>query len=306
MSSHSAPGRARVSVTSLRLLKAEGVPITMITAYDHPSARLAEQAGVDVILVGDSLGMTVLGHPSTLQVTMDDMVRHTSAVTRATSRVLVVADMPFMSYQPSTEVALINAGRLLAEAGAHAVKIEGAGSNALMVVEELVEAGVPVMGHVGLTPQSVNALGGYRTQATDAEAAARLMEDAAALEEAGAFAIVLECIPAELASAVSASLAVPTIGIGAGAGCDGQVQVFHDVLGLGEFVPRHAKVFADVSTVVRDAIMDYVSEVKAATFPAEEHTVHVDRAVVEQAAMLFAEQDEDDFDEDDFDEDDDR
>ena len=168
-----------------------------------------------------------------------------------------------------------------------------------MVVEELVEAGVPVMGHVGLTPQSVNALGGYRTQATDAEAAARLMEEAASLEEAGAFAIVLECIPAELATVVSASLSIPTIGIGAGAGCDGQVQVFHDVLGLGEYTPRHARVFADASTLIRDAIMDYVNDVKAARFPAEENSVHVDRSVVEQASVLFAEADED---EDDFDE----
>ncbi len=309
MSSQPAPTRAsRVSVTSLRMLKAEGIPITMITAYDHPSARLAEQAGVDAILVGDSLGMTVLGHPSTLQVTMDDMVRHTAAVSRATERALVIADMPFMSYQPSTEVALVNAGRLLAEGGAHAVKIEGAGSNALMVIEELVEAGIPAMGHVGLTPQSVNALGGYRTQATDAEAAARLMEDCASLEEAGAFAIVLECIPAELATVVSATLSIPTIGIGAGVGCDGQVQVFHDVLGLGERTPRHAKVYADVATQIRDAIMDYVSDVKATRFPAEENSVHVDRAVVEEAVAIYAQGvDEDDFDDfDDEDEDDER
>jgi 3-methyl-2-oxobutanoate hydroxymethyltransferase len=260
----------------------------MLTAYDFNSARLVEAAGVDAILVGDSLGMTVLGHNSTLPVTMDDMVRATAAVSRAVDRVLVIADMPFMSYQPSLEVALVNAGRLLAEGGAQAVKIEGAGPNALSVTEELVEAGVPVMGHVGLTPQSVNALGGYRTQARDAEAAAKLLEDCVALEEAGAFAIVLECIPAELAQRASQLVSIPTIGIGAGAGCDGQVQVFHDILGLGDFLPRHAKRFADLGAAVRDAVSTYASEVRDGSFPGAEQTVHVDASVVAQAEVLYS------------------
>ncbi len=289
MSDHPAPVRApRVSATSLRTLKEAGAPIVMLTAYDYHSARLVEAAGVDAILVGDSLGMTVLGHQTTLSVTMDDMVSATSAVSRAVDRVLVVADMPFMSYQPSVELALTNAGRLLAEGGAHAVKIEGAGPSALMVTEELVEAGVPVMGHVGLTPQSVNALGGYRTQAKDAETAAALLRECVELEEAGAFAVVLECIPAELAYRVSDLVSIPTIGIGAGAGCDGQVQVFHDLLGLGDFLPRHAKRFADLGTAVRDAVGEYASEVRDRTFPGPEQTIHIDSAVVTQAEVLYA------------------
>lgn len=293
MSVQPAPAPAsRVSVDSLRTLKAAGIPIVMLTAYDYHSARLVEAAGVDAILVGDSLGMTVLGHASTLPVTMDDMLAHTAAVTRAAERVLVIADMPFMSYQPSTELAMVNAGRLLAQGGAHAVKIEGAGPTALMVTEELVEAGIPVMGHVGLTPQSVNALGGYRTQAKDAQAAAQLLEDCIALQDAGAFAVVLECIPAELATRASELLAIPTIGIGAGAGCDGQVQVFHDILGLGDFVPKHAKRYADLSVAIHDAVSDFAAEVRSATFPAEAQTIHVDKAVIDQAQTLFNEADE--------------
>jgi len=295
MSAHSAPAPGpRVSSTSLRTLKESGIPIVILTAYDYHSARLVEAAGVDAILVGDSLGMTMLGMPSTLAVTMDDMVRHTAAVTRATTRTLVIADMPFMSYQPSVELALLNAGRLLAEGGAHAVKIEGAGPTALAVTEELVEAGVPVMGHVGLTPQSVNALGGYRTQAKDAEGGAKLLEDCVALQEAGAFAIVLECIPYELAQRASELVSIPTIGIGAGAGCDGQVQVFHDLLGFGDFTPRHARPFADLGSAVVSAVSEYASEVRARSFPAAEQTTHVDASVVAQAGLLFsAELDED-------------
>jgi len=230
----------------------------------------------------------MLGHRSTLNVTMDDMARHTAAVTRAANRVLVVADMPFMSYQPSTELALSNAGRLLAEGGAHAVKIEGAGSTSLIVIEELVEAGVPVMGHVGLTPQSVNALGGYRTQAKDEQTAAKLLEDCVALEDAGAFAIVLECIPAELARRASELVSIPTIGIGAGAGCDGQVQVFHDILGLGDFLPRHAKRYADLGDAVSDAVSTYADEVRRGAFPGAEQTTHVDESVIARAEIIFA------------------
>jgi 3-methyl-2-oxobutanoate hydroxymethyltransferase len=273
---------------ALTALKAAGRPITVITAYDYHSARLVEQAGVDAILVGDSLGMTMLGHDSTLPVTMDDMVRATAAVSRAATRALVIADMPFMSYQPSIELALVNAGRLLAEGGAHAVKIEGASASSLQVTTELVDAGVPVMGHVGLTPQSVNTLGGYRTQAKDAAAAAMLMDGCRELQDAGAFAIVLECIPSELANRVSELLTIPTIGIGAGVGCDGQVQVFHDLLGLGEFVPRHAKRYTDVGQAITDAVSAYVEDVRARSFPGEPQTTHVSKDVIAQAELLFS------------------
>lgn len=289
MSAQPVPAHAsRVSVTSFRELKSEGTPIVVLTAYDYHSARLVEAAGVDAILVGDSLGMTVLGHPSTLQVTMDDMVRHTAAVTRATERVLVIADMPFMSFQPGSDVALVNAGRLIAEGGANAVKIEGAGPTAIMVVEELVEAGIPVMGHLGLTPQSVNALGGYRTQAKDAVAAAKLLEACVELEQAGAFAIVLELVPAELARRASELVSIPTIGIGAGAGCDGQVQVFHDLLGLGDFVPKHAKVYADLSTQVIGAVTAYAEHVRGRSFPGEDQMTHVDDSVITEAEVFYA------------------
>lgn len=256
-----------VTTTALRGMKAAGQPIVMVTAYDAPSARLADEAGVDAILVGDSVGMVVLGYESTLPVTMDDMLHHTRAVVRGTSRALVVADMPFMSFQITADEALRNAGRLMAEAGAHAVKLEG-GASVAPTVRRLVESGVPVMGHVGLTPQSVHQLGGYGVQAKAAPAALALLEDCRSLEDAGAFAVVLECIPTELAEMVSAELEIPTIGIGAGVGCDGQVQVFHDLLGLGgEFVPRHAKRYAPVGDTIREAIAEYARDVREGAFP---------------------------------------
>lgn len=273
----------RVTTETLRASKTAGRPIVMITAYDHPSARLVDAAGVDAILVGDSLGMTVLGYDSTLPVTMDDVVRATAAVTRGAQRALVVADMPFMSYQASADTALGNAGRLLAEGGAQAVKLEGAGPEVLALVERMVRAGIPVMGHVGLTPQSVNTLGGYRTQAKESHAAARLIDECRALEAAGAFAIVLECIPAELAQRVSSLLSVPTIGIGAGAGCDGQVQVFHDLLGIGEFTPRHAKRYAEVGEIILGAVAAYADDVRDRAFPEEAQTTHVAARVVDEA-----------------------
>lgn len=271
-----------VTTTALRAMKAAGRPVVMVTAYDTPSARLVDSAGVDAILVGDSLGMTVLGYSSTLPVTLDDMVRHTAAVTRGTKRALVVADMPFMSFQVSPHDAVRNAGRLMAEGGAAAVKVEG-GAPVAATVRRLVEAGIPVMGHAGLTPQSVHQLGGYRVQAKEVAGALALIEDCRALEAAGAFAIVLECIPAELAAMVSQELGVPTIGIGAGAGCDGQVQVFHDLLGLGgEFVPRHARRFADVGTVIRKAVEAYAEEVREGVFPAADQTTRLAPGVAEE------------------------
>jgi 3-methyl-2-oxobutanoate hydroxymethyltransferase len=275
-----------VTATSLRVMKSARRPIVMITAYDTPSARFVEEAGVDAILVGDSLGMTVLGFDSTLPVTIDDMVRHTGAVVRGAKRALVVADMPFMSFQVTPEEALRAAGRLLTEGGAAAVKLEG-GAHVAPTVKRLVQAGIPVMSHVGLTPQSVHQLGGYRVQAKEAEAAAALLDDCLALEEAGAFAVVLECIPAELAVLVTHELAIPTIGIGAGEGCDGQVQVFHDLLGLGgEFVPRHAKRYADLGTLVRRAVEKYGDDVRDHAFPGEPQSTHMDAGTLESVRSI--------------------
>jgi len=272
----------------LRVLKESGRPIVILTAYDYNSARLVEAAGVDSILVGDSLGMTMLGHTSTLSVTMEDVVRATQSVSRAVSRALVIADMPFMSYQADYAEGMRNAARLLSEGGAHAVKVEGAADDTLMLVEGLTAAGVPVMGHVGLTPQSVNVLGGYRTQGKDAAAAAKLIADAVALQEAGAFSVVLECVPAELAERISALLEIPTIGIGAGVGCDGQVQVFHDILGLGEFLPRHARRYAELGQEIEDAVSAYASEVRGRTFPGEDQSTHLDANVLAEAEVRYS------------------
>lgn len=274
------------TTTALAAMKAAGEPIVMITAYDAPAARLVEAAGVDAVLIGDSLGMTVLGYESTLPVTMDDMVRATAAVSRATSRVLVVADMPFMSYQASVEDGLRNAGRLLAEGGAHAVKLEG-GVAVAELVALMTDAGIPVMGHVGLTPQSVNVFGGYKLQGRDTESAVRLVEDCLALEAAGAFAVVLELVPAELAALVSEELTIPTIGIGAGTGCDGQVQVYHDLLGLGTFTPKHAKRYAEVGEVIAKAVSAYAEDVRGGAFPGEKNLSHLDAEVVAELERLL-------------------
>jgi 3-methyl-2-oxobutanoate hydroxymethyltransferase len=260
----------------------------MLTAYDFHSARLAEAAGVDSILVGDSLGMTVLGESSTLPVTMDDMVRATRSVSRAVSRVLVIGDMPFMSYQADYAEGMRNAARFLAEGGAQAVKLEGASVDTLALVEGLSTAGIPVMGHLGLTPQSVNTLGGYRAQGKDAAAAAILMADAIALQEAGAFSIVLECVPSELANAITELLDVPTIGIGAGVGCDGQVQVFHDILGIGEFLPKHAKRYADLAKEIQSAVSTYTSDVREHSFPGEDQSTHLTAGVLAEAQVRYS------------------
>lgn len=285
MSVHTGAGFERsVTTSTFRARKAASQRIVMVTAYDTPSARLVDAAGVDAILVGDSLGMTVLGYDSTLPVTLADMLRHTAAVVRGTKRALVIADMPFMSFQICAEDALRNAGRLMSEAGAGAVKLEG-GVVAAETVRKLTSAGIPVMGHVGLTPQSVHQLGGYRVQAKEADSAEALLDDCRALQDAGAFAVVLECIPAELAELASTMLAIPTIGIGAGAGCDGEVQVFHDILGLGgEFKPRHAKRYAEIGAAVREAVEAYADEVRAGAFPAEEQTTHMDAAAFAEVA----------------------
>lgn len=287
MSTQPAPAPSpRVTTTALRAMKESGTPIVVLTAYDFNSARLVEAAGVDAVLVGDSLGMTMLGLDSTLPVTMDDMVRHTAAVSRACSRALVIADMPFGSYQVSIEEAVRNGVRLLAEGGAHAVKVEGADNHTLDVVVRLVDAGIPVMGHVGLTPQSVNTLGGYRTQGKDAATAAMLLDDCVSLELAGAFSVVLECIPAELAARATELVEIPTIGIGAGPDCDGEVQVFHDLLGLGQRKPRHAKRYAEIGAAIQDAVEAYASEVRSKAFPTAENTTSIDPEVLAQAELI--------------------
>jgi 3-methyl-2-oxobutanoate hydroxymethyltransferase len=252
-----------------------GARLVMVTAYDYPSARLAEEAGVDLILVGDSIGTTVFGDADTLGVTLDDIVRHAGVVVRATTRPFVVGDLPFMTYQVSAEQALRSAGRLMQEARVQAVKLEG-GRRSAPQIRRLAEAGIPVMGHIGFTPQSVHELGGFRVQGRGSSAEA-LIEDALAVEEAGAFALVLEMVPGPLASAVTERLRIPTIGIGAGAGTSGQVLVFHDLVGLTlGHQPRFAKRFGDAATVIRDAISAFAAEVRAGSYPGSEHTFDSD------------------------------
>ncbi len=267
--------RKKVTVRTLRAKKRRGEPITMLTAYDYPSALAVDSAGTDIILVGDSLGMVVLGYDTTLPVTMEDMLHHCKAVARGAKYALLVGDMPFMSYQVSVEEAVRNAGRFLQEAGMDAVKLEG-GRERLETIRAIIAAGIPVMGHIGLTPQSVHQLGGFRAQGKTAAAAKRLVEDALALQEAGVFSIVLESVPGKLAALISQKLEVPTIGIGAGVGCDGQVLVFHDVLGLFDrFTPRFVKQYAHLHTVIAEALRAYNDDVVARRFPGPEHTVEM-------------------------------
>jgi len=262
----------KLTVPDVVAMKRDGKRITMMTAYDAAFARLVDKAGIDVLLVGDSAGMVVLGHPNTVPVTMDDMVRMAAAVSRGTTRPVLVGDMPFGSYQTGTQDALRNAARFLKEAGMDAVKIEG-GHETVDTVRALVENGISVMAHVGLTPQRVAMLGGFKTQARSARAARRLIDDAVALEDAGAFSIVLESIPSPVAAIVTDRLSIPTIGIGAGPDCDGQVLVLHDVLGLyGDFKPKFAKRYADIGTQVVDALRTFDEEVRAGTFPDAEHS----------------------------------
>ncbi len=275
VSQQNAPKRKKVTVRTVRAKKRRGEPITMLTAYDYPSAVAVDRAGVDVILVGDSLGMVVLGYDTTLPVTMDDMIHHCKAVARGAHYPLLVGDMPFMSYQVSVEEAVRNAGRFLQEGGMDAVKLEG-GRERIETIRAIVSAGIPVMGHIGLTPQSVNQLGGFRAQGKTAAAAKRLLDDALALQDAGVFSIVLESVPGKLAALISEKLDVPTIGIGAGVGCDGQVLVFHDLLGLFDrFTPRFVKQYAQLHEVIDSALREYVDDVLNRRFPAAEHTVEM-------------------------------
>lgn len=264
------------TITTFQTMKQRGQKITMLTAYDYSTARLIDSCDIDSILVGDSLGMVCLGYPTTLQVTMDDMIHHTRAAARGTSNALLVSDLPFMSYQTSVSDAIRNAGRLVQEGLAEAVKLEG-GSTVIPQIKGIVRAQIPVMGHLGLTPQSVNAFGGFKVQGRDPEAARRLIDDAKRLVDAGVFAIVLECLPAEVATEISDSIPVPTIGIGAGAGCDGQVLVNHDMLGLyGDMHPRFVKVFANAGASMREGINAYIAAVRSGEFPAPEHCFHME------------------------------
>lgn len=269
----------RITVTDVARLHADGERIPVLTAYDAPTAALVDAAGIPVVLVGDSVGQVLLGYESTVRVSMAEMLHHTRAVVRGTSRALVVADMPFLSYA-TPEQAVANAGAFLRDAGAGAVKVEG-GVRSARIVETLVRAGIPVMGHVGLTPQAIHAIGKVRVQGRTRETARSLLVDALAIQEAGAFAIVLELVPAELAAAITARLRIPTIGIGAGPGCSGQVQVITDLLGLGESVPRHAKRYADLRGAIAAAVGAYAADVRAGSFPGEEQTVRMAPALLD-------------------------
>jgi 3-methyl-2-oxobutanoate hydroxymethyltransferase len=272
----------RVTISDLLEMKGRGEKIPILTAYDYTSAQLLEAAGIPLILVGDSLGQVVLGYDSTLPVTMEEMLHHIKAVVRGTKSAHVVGDMPFMSYQAESSDAVRNAGRMLQEGGAQSVKLEG-GRQVAGTVIRIVESGIPVMGHIGLTPQAVNQLGGYKVQGRSIAEAVRLMEDARSLEEAGVYAIVLEGVPAPLASMITDRVAVPTIGIGAGVGCDGQVQVLHDFLGLyTDFVPKHARRFAELGKAIKVATEAYISEVREGAFPTEKQSYKMGQSVLDE------------------------
>lgn len=281
-------GKQPVNIVKMKKMKQEGTPLAMITAYDYPSAQLAEEAGADILLVGDSLGNVVLGYDSTIPVTLEDMVYHTRSVARGAQQTFIVADLPFMTYHGSIDETLRNVRRLMQEGHAHGVKIEG-GTEIEETVRAIVQAGVPVIGHIGLTPQSVNQIGGYRVQGKDAADARRLMEDAKALERAGAFGVVLELVTEEVATAISRELSIPTIGIGAGRGCDGQVLVFHDVLKYSANYrdKRFVKTYADIGADIRRGISEYVADVKSRAFPAEEHAFRADQGVTDTLDTLY-------------------
>ena len=274
---------AKNTVLTLKKKVDEGGKVTMVTSYDYTMAALTEQAGIDMILVGDSLGMTMMGYDSTLPVTMDDMVHHTRCVTRACDNTFVVGDMPFGSYQTDVPSAVANAARLMKEGRCQAVKLEG-GATVCEQIRAMVQAGIPVVGHIGLTPQSVNAFGGFKVQGKSVDAAKQLVEDALAVEAAGAFSIVLECVPADLATYVTSKLTSAfTIGIGAGNGCDGQVLVCNDLLGVSTgFCPKFVKKYANLHDTTVEAVKEYIADVKARTFPAPEHTFKIDDAVLEK------------------------
>ena len=270
------------TITTFKEQKLKGDKITMLTAYDYSTAKLMDNAGINGILIGDSLGMTMLGYEDTLSVTMEDMIHHTACVARGAKNALVVADMPFMSYQVSVEEAVRNAGRLMKEGRAQAVKLEG-GASVCKQIKAITEASIPVMAHLGLTPQSVNAFGGFKVQGKSLEAARTLIEDAKRVEEAGAFSVVLECVPAALAKIITETISIPTIGIGAGAGCEGQILVYQDMLGMySDFTPKFVKKFANVGQVMTQAFADYIKETKEGTFPTVEQSFKIDEEIIEK------------------------
>lgn len=280
-----------LTVPKLKAMKSNGTKISVLTAYDYPSAQLAEEAGIDMILVGDSLGNVVLGYDTTVPVTLEDMIYHTRSVVRGAPSTFVVTDMPFATYRLGPEETLRNAAAIMRQGGAHAVKMEG-GADLAEEIRRLTLSGIPVVGHLGLTPQSVHQIGGYKVQGKDAQAAEKLLEDAKALEEAGAFAIVLELVTEPLAAAVSRSLHVPTIGIGAGRSCDGQVLVYHDIIRYGSGIrdKRFVKSYADVGTTIRQAISSYIDDVKSGAFPEEKHAFQLDEAAapgLESSLQLY-------------------
>lgn len=270
------------TVQTFKEAKNNHIKLAMLTAYDYSTAKLQDEAGINGILVGDSLGNVILGYEDTISVTMEDMIHHGAAVARGAKNALVVVDMPFMSYQTSVYDAVVNAGRLMKEGRANAVKLEG-GVSVCPQIKAITDAGIPVMAHLGLTPQSINAFGGFKVQGKNEAAARRLIDDARAVEEAGAFALVLECVPAKLAKIISEQLTIPTIGIGAGAGCDGQILVYQDMLGMfSDYTPKFVKRFAEVGSVMKEAFANYIKEVQAETYPAEEHTFKIDDGVLEK------------------------
>jgi 3-methyl-2-oxobutanoate hydroxymethyltransferase len=271
-----------VTIKEIQDMKRRGEKIPVLTAYDYTTAKLVEDAGIQVLLVGDSLGQVVLGYDTTVPVTMDEMVHHIRAVARGARKAHIIGDMPFMSYQADQSDAVRNAGRMLKEGGCQSVKLEG-GRTVAGTVSRIVQAGIPVMGHIGLTPQAVNQLGGYRVQGKTPDDAARLLDDALALQDAGAYALVIELVPAPLSELISQRVTIPTIGIGAGAGCDGQVQVLHDMLGLfDDFVPKHARRFAQLGAGIRSAVEEYIADVQAVTFPSDDESFKMEQAVVEE------------------------
>ena len=270
----------RITINQVKEMKPRGEKIVMLTAYDYSTARIVDDAGIPLILVGDSLGMVMLGYESTIPVTIDEMLHHTRAVVRGTRRAMVIGDMPFMTYHVTTEEALRNAARFIQEAGAQAVKLEG-GITVAEKIKRIVDCGIPVMGHIGLTPQSIHQFGGFKIQGKTPEAATRMLQDARAVEEAGAFTVVLETVPAPLAALITQKIGIPTIGIGAGAGCDGQIQVINDILGsFTDFVPKHAKQYAKLADIMSSAVTEYYNEVTAGTFPTDKQSFAMDESVL--------------------------
>lgn len=282
--------RKKVTVPAIRAMKSKS-RIGMLTAYDYPSAKIADAAGADILLVGDSLGMVVLGYPDTLSVTVDDMLHHTRAVVRGAKTALIVGDMPYLSYHVSIEESVRNAGRFI-QAGAQAVKVEGAKASRIKTIEAILDAEIPVMGHIGLTPQSVNALGGFKLQGKNADDARRLIDEAVALERAGCFSLVLECVPTELAAMITEQITIPTIGVGAGPSCDGQVLVYHDVLGMYDgHTPKFVRKYANAAADLQKALEAYLADVRSGAFPSEE-TESFHMASDEELKRLYASRDE--------------